>query len=75
MDWERTGDRWNAVGADGFTAWEIVPAGGRWGIIVAHWGRPDWYADTVEDAKKLAEEIDARPPIPPEQWVIDVPED
>lgn len=45
----------------------------RFGITVAHWDHPDWWAGTLQEAKDLAAEIDARPPIPEEEWIDEVP--
>jgi hypothetical protein len=62
MTWEKgiTG-AW-ATGRSG-THWEIAKASnGRYGITIAHWDRPDYYADTLEDAKQLCDVIDSRPP-------------
>lgn len=73
MEWTQVSeDHWVATGRDG-TAWEVVPWAGRYGCIVAQWGKPDWYADSLEAAKALCEEIDARPPIPREQMVEEEP--
>lgn len=65
---------WSATGRTG-TDWEIqwFPASERYGITVAHWDHPDWWAGTLEEAKRMAAEIDARPPIPPEEWIDEKP--
>lgn len=65
---------WTAVGPTE-THWEIRDFGsgapGRFGITVQYWDHPDWWAPTLEDAKALAAEIDARPPIPESEQVPD----
>lgn len=60
LEWTELGDAtWFASGRTG-TDWEVSGAA----ITVAQWDRPDWYcADSVQ-AKRVAEEIDARPPFP-----------
>lgn len=67
---------WSATGPTG-THWEIREFGYRgamqFGITVAHWDHPDWWASTLHDAMDLAAEIDARPPIPEDEWVEDRP--
>ena len=66
---------WTAIGATG-THWDIVKlAERRYGVIVEHWDRPDWYAETLEAAMAIAEERDAAPPIPPEEWIPEQPFD
>lgn len=47
--------------------------GGRFGLIVAHWDRPDWWFDTLEEAMATAAERDAAPPIPRREWSIEIP--
>jgi hypothetical protein len=47
----------------------------RYGCVVAQWDKPDWYTSSLEEAKKLCEEVDARPPIPAEQWIVEKPFD
>jgi hypothetical protein len=72
MTWTKhsTADVWTATGWTG-TRWDIVHAGDRYGVIVANWNLPDWYADTLIEAQRIAEERDAAPPIPPEKWIIE----
>ncbi len=43
-----------------------------------HWtadSEPDWYASSLEEAKRICEEADARPPVPPEGWIVETPSD
>lgn len=66
MEWtEGKSGWWTATGHTG-TRWDIVyqpnNLQGDYGIIVANWDRPDWYRNTLEEAKCLAEERDAAPP-------------
>lgn len=61
--WRKSRNLWLANGRTG-TEWAVVPERGRFGIIVAGWDRPDWVCASVEDAKWIAEEIDARPSFP-----------
>jgi len=65
---------WSTMGSDE-THWEIRDYGRaapqRFGITVAHWDHPDWWAPTLEEAKALAAEVDARPPIPESEQVPD----
>ena len=61
--WRKSRNLWLANGPTG-TGWAVVPERGRLGIIVANWDRPDWVCASVEDAKRIAEEIDARPSFP-----------
>ncbi|MFN8174418.1 MAG: HD domain-containing protein [Solirubrobacteraceae bacterium] len=65
---------WTATGPTG-TEWEITEhgTGGRFGITVARWDHPDWWAASLQEAKGLAAEIDARPPVPEEDWVVEKP--
>lgn len=75
MEWAKAGTgRWTSVGADG-TDWEIVDDGPngpkRFAITIARWDRPDWWAPTLNEAQLLAAEIDARPPIPPEERITE----
>jgi hypothetical protein len=67
---------WTATGPTGIP-WETREFGYdgdmRFGITVAHWDHPDWWARTLQEAKSQAAEIDARPPIPPEEWVNERP--
>ncbi|MDQ3609701.1 MAG: hypothetical protein M3459_12495 [Actinomycetota bacterium] len=70
LTWTEGGGSWTAVGRDG-THWEIIRSGEdvEYYIYVAHWDRSDWSAGTIEEAKRLVAEIDARPPIPPEEQI------
>jgi hypothetical protein len=72
IHWVRSGGSWTATGRDG-THWEIVrrSQGHRYAIYVARWDKPDWTAETLEEAKRLVAEIDARPPISLEQPIPD----
>ena len=75
LEWADHGNGfWTAVGPTD-THWEIRDFGraapDRFGITVEHWDHPDWWAPTLEAAKDLAAEIDARPPIPESEWVPD----
>jgi len=77
LDWtDHRGRWWTAIGPTG-THWEIrdFAADGsmRFGIIVAHWDHPDWWAATLEEAQDLAAEFDARPPVPESECVEDRP--
>jgi hypothetical protein len=63
---------WRASGRDG-TSWEIVARGARFGLIVAHWDRPDWWFETLEGAMAAAAERDESPPIPRREWTLDIP--
>jgi 5'-deoxynucleotidase YfbR-like HD superfamily hydrolase len=76
LAWTEQGEVWTATGRTG-TSWMIsTSGGGRYGITVADWDRPDWYADTLDDAKQLADEIDLRPPFPRELGITepDIPD-
>jgi hypothetical protein len=68
----RAGGYWQATGREG-TSWEIVAQGGRFGLIVARWDRPDWWFATLEDAMAAAAERDQSPPIPRHEWIIEMP--
>jgi hypothetical protein len=60
-----SGVDWAAIATEAdTTAWAVVPERDRFGIIVASWDWLDWVCATVEDAKRIAEEIDARPSLP-----------
>jgi hypothetical protein len=76
LDWkEQQTDWWTAVDRRG-TSWDVSPSGrGRWGVTVADWDRPDWHADSLEEAKALAEEIVARPNFGPQVREIEIPFD
>lgn len=67
---------WTATGPTG-THWEIRDFGRaapeRYGITVAHWDHPDWWALNLDAAKALAAEIDARPPIPESEQIDERP--
>lgn len=52
------------AGATGDTDWEIVKVRNGFGLIIARWDKPDWRSDSIEDLRRAAEEIDARPSIP-----------
>jgi hypothetical protein len=47
-----------------------------WGVSIAHWDRPDWYAEDCQEAKAVAEEIVVRPTFPREvqeaDWLFDL---
>lgn len=62
LEWKRWRRRFSAVDESGMS-WDIVPgrSGGAVGLIVAGWDRPDWYTDSVAEAKLLAAEIAVRP--------------
>lgn len=45
----------------------------RYGCTVANWDRPDWYASSLEEAKVICEEVEARPSVPKEQWIAEKP--
>ena len=65
LDWRRPRGRgWFACGATG-TDWYVN--GGA--ITVARWDHPDWRGASDEEAKRIAEEIDARPGYPESLWV------
>lgn len=74
LQWtEHDGRYWTAAGATD-THWEIRDSGidgQRFSVTVAHWDHPDWWAATLEAAKELAAEVDARPPIPQSEWIVD----
>jgi hypothetical protein len=72
VDWVKSDNAeiWTATGRTG-TQWDIVSTGRGYGVIVANWNNPDWYAPTLDEAKQIAEERDAAPPIPPDQWVAE----
>jgi HD domain len=62
LRWKDAKNRASVTGRDG-TEWGISKAAdGSFGITVAEWDSPDWYADTLSDAKQLVSEIDQRPP-------------
>lgn len=69
-----THHHWQAVGQEG-TTWEIVERGGRYGLVVAQWDRPDWWFDSLEEAMTFASKRDAAPPIPPSEWTTEIPFD
>lgn len=69
IDW--TGSPHSAVGRAG-TKWDITQMdGGGYGITVADWDRPDWYADTLSDAQQLCNMMDRTPPFWNELMVTD----
>ncbi len=72
LRWVKGRGSWTAIGPTG-THWEIVrrSQGHDYAIHVAHWDKPDWTAETLEEAMRLVAEIDARPPIPPEQQILE----
>ena len=76
LEWtQRNGDWWTALD-EGGTRWEVGPTyRGGWGVTVADWDRPDWHADSFEEAKALAEEIVARPKFRPEVRTVEIPSD
>lgn len=64
LRWTDEGDgRWTTTGSND-TFWEIDRKGDSFAITIAHWDRPDWWANSLEEAKLLVSEVDARPPIP-----------
>jgi hypothetical protein len=65
---------WRATGC-GDTSWEIVARGGRFGLIVAHWDRPDWWFDALDDAMAFAAMRNASPPIPEHECSVEIPLD
>lgn len=62
LDWREFNPRGysSATDAEG-TSWDVGPGTYGWGITVAGWDRPDWYAASEEQAKAVAEELAARP--------------
>jgi hypothetical protein len=60
MTWTDTDGSSSATGRDG-TRWRISGAGKHYAIYVADWDHPDWYTDTLNDAKRLCNELDRRP--------------
>ena len=52
-----------AVGMTG-TSWDVIPRGSGYGVVVAQGDHPDWGCARLDDAKRIAEEIDARPKFP-----------
>jgi hypothetical protein len=74
VDWKQESETWWSAVSDSDTRWDIVKmADDRYGCIVANWDRPDWYASSLDEAKALCEKIDARPPVPKEQWIVEKP--
>ncbi len=75
FDWRKVGTYW-AAGEEP-SVWQLVPqgSGGRFGIIVASWDKPDWYAGDLETAKAIAEEIEARPKFSEANWIEELPFD
>lgn len=59
---------WHATDSRG-TSWDIGPGSLGVGVTVAEWDRPDWWVDTIEQGKAVAEEVAARPSFPRELWV------
>jgi hypothetical protein len=70
FDWRKLGSLWQAKGRQG-TDWAVVPYRDGYGIIVASWDWPDWSCTSVEDAKRIAEEIDARPDFPKRLGIVE----
>jgi len=71
MAWQDRIGGASATGRAG-TEWEIARVSdGRYGITIARWDRPDWYADTVDDAKQLCNVMDSRPPFWREMMIKD----
>jgi hypothetical protein len=75
LEWTDHGNGfWTTTGPTG-THWEIRDFGSagpkRFGITVEHWDNPDWSASTLEDAKTLTAEVDARPPIQESEQISD----
>jgi hypothetical protein len=58
--WSSGAESSTARGASGIH-WEIHDGGM---ITIAQWDRPDWACASMEQAKRVAEEIDARPKFP-----------
>jgi len=61
------------------TSWSIHSGAFGVGLIIADWDRPDWYVDTVEEAKLLAAEIVVRPKFKREHMeefgIVELPDD
>jgi hypothetical protein len=70
FSWECQGTLWQADGPTG-TSWGIHPYVDGWGVVVAMWDRPDWWCASEDDARALAEEIDARPNFPERLHVLE----
>jgi len=71
LDWQGSDAYCMAIGRNG-TKWEIAKtAADQFGITIADWDRPDWYTDTLDDAKQLCREMDMRPPFWREVMVTD----
>jgi hypothetical protein len=64
--------------APGGTRWDIAPrgySGDDWGITVACWDYPDYFARSLNRAMCIAEQISARPPWPPAARLEELPFD
>jgi hypothetical protein len=70
FDWEWRGTLWQAGGPTG-TSWVVHPYVDGWGVVIAMWERPDWWCASEDDARALAEEIDARPKFPTRLHVVE----
>jgi hypothetical protein len=66
LEWEQVREDWWITVDPRGVEWEVSLRQLGWGVIVARWDRPDWYAATCEEAKALAEELAVRPDFPPE---------
>lgn len=73
VEWREIRPGYSKASGRDDTCWEIIEESGRFGVIVAQWDKPDWWADSLEDAKDLAEARDAAPDIPAEQWLPEIP--
>ena len=70
FEWKTFGSGWTAVGPTA-TEWDVHPQRGGWGITVARWDYPDWWTADFGQAKRIAEEIDARPIWPRHLGVVE----
>jgi hypothetical protein len=73
MKWIQLSEtHWAATGREG-VAWDIHKAGSRFECFVAQWDWPDWTAESLEEAKRICEEVDARPPAEPGKFILEIP--
>ncbi len=67
MEWKVIAGAWTARGPSG-CIWKLIALGNGVLVMPSEWDRQQSLAPTLEAAKAHAEELDARPPIPPQDW-------
>jgi hypothetical protein len=59
LEWKGSGSQWSATSPRG-TRWDVFGPE----LFVGNWDRPDWLCRSSGEAKRVAEEIEARPKYP-----------